>query len=186
VESLLPWLLENKAEIWSAIAGFLTGGSLLTVWKYLSGANNVNLSLELQTRRTPSGAEGRHDLVCLLKLKKGDRATLRLQTVAFFSKCGSSQDEQKHKVNLCVVAGKAERQLNITPGEETHFAVHFVVKATEVCSVRAEVKGQGLAWRRVPIGVWHASEVSVPHLPGANSQSHSEAAATLATVATSE
>jgi hypothetical protein len=164
MEEVIRWVVVNKVEILSGIVGVITGGGLLTAWKYVSGAQNVNLSLQLEVRRTPSPVEGFHDLVCLLKLRKGDRATLRLETIVFFTKCESS-GKQSHSVDLCVTAGGKTRKLNITPGEEAHFAIHVVIPSTEHCSISAEVTGRGLASRWAPVGIWRASEVSVAYLP---------------------
>jgi len=144
------------------VVAAIIGGGLVTAWKWLAGWQRINLSLQLGTRRTRSSDPLWHDLVCVVKLKKGDRATLLLDSVTMIVQSG-----QTTLLNYSVPevhAPEANRSLNITPGEETHFAAYCRAPKDAVCIVTATVTGRSLAWRRTPVAVWKATEVSVPYL----------------------
>jgi len=142
------------------LAGLITGGGLVAAWKWIAGWNLVNLSLAIVSRRTPEGTTGTDNLVCVLKLKKGDRAPLALESIRFVVMSDGRQiesgvvDETK--------PSEVSRSLNMTPGEETHFAFHCLVPSTAVCKVAVTVTGRSLRTKWAPLGVWKATEFSIP------------------------
>ena len=151
--------------LWSKefLTGLLTGGGLVTVWKWAAGWNRINLSLGIENRRNSTPSSGTDDLVSVLKLKKGDRATLALESIHWVVTSGKNElasvpvDEIK--------LSEVRRTLNITPGEETHFAFHCRVPVEAVCKVTATVMGRSLRTVCAPLSVWKATEVSVPRPP---------------------
>ncbi len=146
---------------WSGkfITGFLTAGGLAGIWKLGAGWHRVNLTLAIENRRTPSLSSGTDELVSVLRLKKGDRATLAIDSIHIA--VTSSQTEIAGGAVGEIALSQVPRTLNLTPGEETHFAFHCQPPAHAVCKVSATVTGRSLRnWS--PLGVWKATEISVP------------------------
>ena len=158
MDSAVSWLNTN----WSHIVSALAGGGVVTAWKWLTGWQNVNLSIQLEIRRTPSDTLDEHDAVCLVKLKKGDRATLRLESIIFTTKIGSKMPVD-HDIDLLITTPAKDRKLNLTPGEEAHFAIYLKVPSKELCSVSVTVLGRSISGKG-RLGVWRGSDVSVPYL----------------------
>ena len=155
---LFSFLLSEKF-----LAGLVTGGGLVAVWKWIAGWNLINLSLAIANRRTPVGTTGTDNLVSVLKLKKGDRATLAVEGIRFV--VTSDGREIGSGIVDEIRLSEVPRSLNITPGEETHFAFHCVVPSNVVCKITVTVTGRSLRTKRAPLGVWKATEFSIPELP---------------------
>lgn len=145
------------------LVGLITGGGLITAWKWATGWNIVNLALAIENRRTSSMGTEMDDLVSILKLRKGDRATLALEGVRFV--VSSDGKEIGRGTVEEIRPAELPRTLNITPGEETQFAAHFVVPARSVCKITVTVAGRSLRSRHAPPSAWTISDFSVP-LPG--------------------
>src|SRR5262245_47927953 len=146
------------------VTGVITGGGLLTVWKWIAGWNYVNMSVAIENRRTKSQLAEHDDLVTLIKLKKGDRAALALDEVRLeveavgMAKLAQSASE---------VMTELGRKLNLTPGEETLFAFVNSVPKTANCKVIVTVTGKTLGSRYTPArlnpkSIWKATEISCP------------------------
>ena len=146
---------------WSGkfITGFLTAGGLAATWKFLAGWHRINLTLVIENRRTPGSSSGTDELVSVLRLKKGDRATLAIDSIHFA--VTSDQTEIASGTVGEITLSQVPRTLNITPGEETHFAFHCRPPTHAVCKVSATVIGRSLR-RWAPLAVWKATEISVP------------------------
>lgn len=145
------------------IAGVLTGGGLITVWKWVAGWNRINLSLAVENRRTPGTSPNADELISVVRLKKGDRATLCLESVRFLV---TTDDKEVASGTVNELnPSELRRTLNITPGEETHFAFHCRVPASAVCKVATTVTGRSLRIACAPLAVWKATEFSVPMSP---------------------
>lgn len=142
------------------LLGLITGGGLITVWKWVAGWNNVNLSLTIENRRTSSKTAERDDLVSVLKLKKGDRATLSLEHIRF--SIASEEKEIGGGMVDDVRCSEVPRSLNVTPGEETQFAFHTLVPARAVCKITVTVTGRSLRTKHAQLGVWKITDFSVP------------------------
>ena len=150
--------------LWSKefLTGLLTAGGLVTLWKWIAGWNRINLSLVIENRRTPAVPSGTDHLVSLLKLKKGDRATLAMESIRFVVTVDHNEVASGgvEEIKLSEVT----RTLNITPGEETHFAFHCAVPTDAVCKITATVTGRSLR-KWAPLAVWKATDFSVPVAP---------------------
>ncbi len=109
------------------------------------------------------GTTGTDHLVSVLKLKKGDRATLAVESIRFVV----TSDDREIGSGIVDETKLTEvpRSLNITAGEETHFAFHCRVPSDSACKVAATVTGRSLRTKRAPLGVWKATEFSVPKPP---------------------
>jgi hypothetical protein len=158
VTALFSFLLSEKF-----LAGLLTGGGLVAAWKWIAGWNLINLSLVIENSRTPFGTSGTDNLVSTLKLKKGNRATLAVESIRF-AVTANGREIGNGTVDD-IKLSEIPRSLNITPGEETHFGFHCVVASDIVCKVTVTVTGRSLRTKRAPLGVWKASAFSVPEPP---------------------
>lgn len=160
------------SSLWSKefLTGLFTGGGLVAFWKWIAGWNLVNLSLTIENHRVPVAATGIDNLVSLLKLKKGDRAILGLESI-HFSVTSNNREIGSGTVEE-IKLSEVPRSLNITPGEETHFAFHCQVPSDAVCKVVATVIGRSLKTKRAPLAVWKATAFSIPG--PANNLAHDE------------
>lgn len=142
------------------LAGLVTGGGLVAAWKWMTGWNLINLSLAIENSRIPLGTKGVDNLVSVLKLEKGDRATLALEGIRFV--VTSDGRELGSGIVNEIKLSEVPRSLNITPGERTHFAFHCVVPSDAVCKITVIVTGRSLRTKRAPLGVWKATGFSIP------------------------
>jgi hypothetical protein len=121
------------------------------------------MTLSIDNRRTKSASSELDDLVTIIKLKKGDRASLALHSVSVEVEMNGTQLYSQSAPE--VVPKEVSRNLNLTPGEETHFAFVGSVPSTANCKVIATVTGKTLGSRFAPfasVSIWKASEISCP------------------------
>ncbi len=144
------------------VSGVLTGGGLLTIWKWLAGWNKTNLTLLIEMKRTPSSEQDIDHLVCYLKLKKGDRSTIALQGINLVLIANGSEILNQSVEEIRIP--NEHRNLNITPGEEAQFAFHHLVPHTAICKSIGTVTGRALQ-RWGTLATWKATDYSVPALP---------------------
>ena len=146
------------------LSGFIFGGGLFTLWKSFAGWSQVNLSLGIELRRCPQiKAQNELDhLVCVAKLKKGDRANLVIEKIHVLVREGNriQASEFIDDVNI----QEASRTLNITPGEEAQFSTYVLVPHSAVCKVVVTVFGRTIR-KRAPLSVWRVTDFSVPEPP---------------------
>jgi hypothetical protein len=144
------------------------GGVTVGLWKALSGYFKVNLSIAIEVRRTPGTLPGTHDMVVLVKLKKGDRASLAVEKLSIWLFPGERNlnetallDEQPTWTITPLVFN---RPLNLTPGEETHFAFHQTISESITVFVVSKVEGRTLRRKWWPRSGWLASDISTHYL----------------------
>ena len=161
-------LVRDNVDVLKITGSFVSGGVVLWLWQALSGHFFVNLSIQLELRRTPSNSPGFHDLVTLVKLKKGDRATLALDEIAVWLVTDGHEPRKVSLLSeqpLCDIKSEViERPLNITPGEETHFAYHHAIPQDCTYLIVARVMRKAVMGKRWRRAVWIASEISTPYL----------------------
>jgi len=152
---------------WSSfLSGTAVGTGAFWVWKAVTGYFRVNLSQQIELRRTPGGSPGTDDLVVLIKLKKGDRATLALEAVKVWLFEGERNLDDptllEQEPAWIIRPVICRRPLNLTPGEETHFAFHRTVSDKALYLAVARIEGKSMLVKCWPQAGWIASQVSVP------------------------
>jgi hypothetical protein len=168
----MPKLVQllSSPDFWKSAATAATGVAVggLAVWSALTGKYIVNLTVELDLKRTPNTKRGDHDLVFTAKLKKGSNATLAVERMDVQVDKGTPPPETKQIDAVHIDLG---RSLNVPPGEQTQFAQHFAVPSDAVCEVQLTI--QGRRYRAIPFlkwllpappGRWRATAISVPYL----------------------
>ncbi len=159
----------DSPQIITFVSGIVTGGGLLTAWKWIAGWNYVNMTLVIENRRTKSPQAESDDLVTVVKIKKGDRAALSIDEIRVeIEAVGVSKLVQ----SAPEVMTELGRKLHLTPGEETHFAFVNSVPSMANCRVIATVTGKTIGSQYSPVrlnpqSVWKATEISLP-IPEAN------------------
>jgi hypothetical protein len=167
-------ILKNLATALALVAG---GGYF--IYKVLSGYEVINVKLAVTTSRTPMPNSDRDYLNVVATFTKGDRGSVLLHDAQVRIKPHTGDPQQLAFVGVerlsirLAVQGDLQRQeirwgtrsqdaafLNLTPGEETHFATYTDVPRNEPCTVEVVFLGQRPSSKR--IGQWRASCVSMP------------------------
>ena len=150
-----------NADLIKLIGSFVSGGVVVWLLRAFAGDFFVNLSVQLEPRRTPGVSPGTHDLVVLVKLKKGDRATLSLDEIVVWLFAGNKQLTRNSLLSekpTCNLKSEViKRSLNLTPREEIHFALHHTISDSCVCLVVARVRRSSIIGKRWRRAVWIAS-----------------------------
>jgi hypothetical protein len=150
----------------------LISAAVFFIYKLVDGWGLVNLSIELKAERKP-GPES--DLVSvLLKLVKGDRGSLELQTIELKCKSAAGPPDivritLNYPLKLRANTGLKDEEtrvhwetidekrplIHLPPGESTQYSQMFTVPRGAPCTVEAIVVGKRpVSTRR---GQWRAS-----------------------------
>jgi hypothetical protein len=178
------WSWDRLKTIAETLALFFT--AVFFCYKFISGYFFVNLSLYIECSRKRSAFPNTDYLTVNVKLKKGERGSLRIHDAQVRVSLGSGTNKlapilppgfdrssyrtefvgkfDKKMINWDKQS-KASPILRIAPGEETTSACVVKVPSDEICIVEVAVQGR----RGVPalerhqhVGQWKAATVSLP------------------------